>query len=103
MSVPSKLLYVTNSGATTGSEAHLSLIDVTARAAAVGGLMKISGARVVDSPANTIDPFGKRAYDVGLTSVSTNCGRPSRVIVASAFLKPRATIAMTVVSSIHRA
>src|SRR2546428_11526365 len=92
ISTPSVLLYLMNSGATSGIDAHFSLNVVTARAGAFGAFTHSSGARVAVSPAKANVPDGARAKADGLTSMRVVVlpSRPMRVI---ALLNPCATLA----------
>src|SRR6185295_13446262 len=91
ISTPSALLYLTNSGAAIGIDAHFSLNAVTARAGAFAGLIHSSGAIVAVSPTYANVPLAERAKTEGLTSrPSSTCTRPSRPSIAIALLNPRA-------------
>src|SRR5713226_599521 len=102
MSVPSTLLYFTNSGATTGIDFHFALTSVTARAPPFGGLIQSSGARVAVSPTYANTPLRDRAKSEGLTMRrSTGRTRPSPDTIASSLVNPRATATTSDSLSIH--
>src|SRR5262245_21236757 len=89
ISTPLALLYLRNSGATTGFDDHFSLNFDTTRGCAPGVFNHISGARAEVSPTNAIVPDDERTNDDGLTSMpSTVVILPWRSTMVMTLLKP---------------